>query len=284
MADAPGSAPVPREPAMPKPKLVTSREYKVMLRPELFNGDETAFAAAVGRFWADLGARLARIDIPVEGDFGEVKAIRLIRFFDTDDQGLHGESYIVRERLDTESEERQVTLKFRHPDRYVAGDRVMEAASETAKTKFEEDVKPPFVSVFSFSTTADLDAAAELGTLGDVADIFPGLKDAVDELPWEAPLQLVSGFTAKEVVLAGANILLGKRDIPAECAMVLWYDEGEQDITPVVAEFSFKYGDDQEDYRGSVARDAYDVLTALQNDLTDWVDPNPRTKTSFVYE
>ena len=141
-----------------------------------------------------------------------------------------------------------------------------------------------FSALFSFSTTADLDAAAELGTLGDVADIFPGLKDAVDELPWEAPLQLVSGFTAKEVVLAGANILLGKRDIPAECAMVLWYDEGEQDITPVVAEFSFKYGDDQEDYRGSVARDAYDVLTALQNDLTDWVDPNPRTKTSFVYE
>ncbi|MFM2437607.1 MAG: hypothetical protein RLZ55_418, partial [Actinomycetota bacterium] len=113
---------------------------------------------------------------------------------------------------------------------------------------------------------------------------FPGLQDAVNDLPREEPLQLVAGFTAKEVVLAGAEILLGKRDIPAECALVLWYDEGEEDTTPVVAEFSFKYGDDQEDYRGSVARDAFDVLTALQRDLPSWVDPNPRTKTSFVYE
>ena len=52
----------------------------------------------------------------------------------------------------------------------------------------------------------------------------------------------------------------------------------------MVAEFSFKYGDDQEDYRGSVARDAYDVLTALQNDLTDWSTrtraPRPRSSTS----
>ncbi|MFI0432481.1 MAG: hypothetical protein ACH36H_05020, partial [Candidatus Nanopelagicales bacterium] len=202
---------------MPKPKLVTSREYKVMLKPDLFIGDAAAFSAAVAEFWAALRDRLGTIDIPVSGGFDEVKAMRLIRFFDTGANSLHGESYIVRERLDTVSEEREVTLKFRHPDRYVAGDRVMEAASDTSKTKFEEDVKPPFVSVFSFSTTAPLEAAAELATLGDVADIFPGLQDAVNDLPREEPLQLVAGFTAKEVVLAGAEILLGKRDIPAEC-------------------------------------------------------------------
>lgn len=40
---------------------------------------------------------------------------------------------------------------------------------------------------------------------------------------------------------------------------MLWYDEGEQDATPVVAEFSFTYGDDAEDYRGSVALDAHEV-------------------------
>ncbi len=45
---------------MPKPKLVTSREYKVMLKPDLFDGDEAAFAAAVGEFWTALGERLAQ--------------------------------------------------------------------------------------------------------------------------------------------------------------------------------------------------------------------------------
>jgi hypothetical protein len=33
-----------------------------------------------------------------------------------------------------------------------------------------------------------------------------------------------------------------------------------------------------------VARDAHDVLRAIHTDLGEWVDPEPRTKTVFVYE
>lgn len=268
---------------MAKTRLVTSREYKVMLRAGRFDGEEAAATAAAATFWTELSERLAGLGIGVSGSFGEVRATRLIRFFDTDADDLHARSYIVRERQDAISEERQVTLKFRHPDRYVAADEALEATSDVARTKFEEDVKPPFTSVFSQSTTAPLAADADLATLADVADIFPGLPDAVAGLPLAARLRLVAGFTAKEVVLGGAELLLGKRDLPAECALVLWYDEGEADTTPVVVEFSFKYGNDDEDYRSSVARDAYDVLAVLQQGLSDWVDPHPRTKTSFVY-
>ena len=117
----------------------------------------------------------------------------------------------------------------------------------------------------------------------DVADLFPGLNDDLDELPVAQPLVLVSDFVGHEIVLEGASILLGKKDIASECAVVVWYDQGAQDTTPVVAEFSFKYGDELEDYRGTIARDAYAVLGMLQSSLTDWVDPNPITKTAFVY-
>ncbi|MDQ1248294.1 MAG: hypothetical protein QG597_2666 [Actinomycetota bacterium] len=265
---------------------VTSREYKVMLTPSAFDGDDAAMRATVGRFWADVAAALEPLDIPTAGTFDEVKARRLIRFFDTDEHSLNSDKYIVREREDVNTGEREVTLKFRHPDRYVAADRSMavadSAGASEAKTKFEEDVKPPFVSVFSFSTTAPLASGHVLEQLSDVADLFPGLAEELDEIP-DVPLVLVSDFVAREVVLEGAQLLLGKRDIAAECALVVWYDEGEQDTTPVVVEFSFKYGDDQEDYRGSVARDAYEVLEVLQHGLGDWVDPNPRTKTTFVY-
>jgi hypothetical protein len=64
--------------------------------------------------------------------------------------------------------------------------------------------------------------------------------------------------------------------------MIIWHD----DIAagpPACIEFSYRYGDNDEDYRGSVARDAHDLLGALQTDLSKWVDPNPRTKTAFVY-
>jgi hypothetical protein len=269
---------------MPKRQDVTSREYKVMLTPSRLDGDPAGLLDAVGRFWADVTSALLPLDIPTTGAFTGVKARRLIRFFDTDEHAINGRSYIVREREDIDTGEREVTLKFRHPDRYVAADRSMDAVDASGvKTKFEEDVKPPFVSVFSFSTTQPLESGRILEQLEDVVDLFPGLADVIAELPHDAPLLLVREFVGREIVLEGATMLLGKRDIEAECALVVWYDEGEADTTPVVAEFSFKYGDDAEDYRGSVARDAYEVLRLLQDGMGDWIDPQARTKTAFVY-
>ena len=92
------------------------------------------------------------------------------------------------------------------------------------------------------------------------------------------------GFCARELVLVGGAVLLGRRDVEAGCAMVFWHDDDDATTAPVCVEFSFKYGDDEEDYRGSVARDAHDVLGALHGSLPDWVDPDPRTKTVFVYQ
>ena len=62
----------------------------------------------------------------------------------------------------------------------------------------------------------------------------------------------------------------------------VWHDDaGAVGEKPACVEFSFKYGDDQEDYRGSVARDAHDVLQALGQ--LPWVHPKPTTKTALVY-
>jgi len=269
---------------MVKRQDVTSREYKVMLRASLFDGEEASMRGAVGRFWSDVSRALADLGVPTSGAFETVKAVRLVRFFDTDSHFLHDDDYIVREREDVATGEREVTLKFRHPDRYVASDRSMEASStDGVKTKFEEDVKPPFVSVFSFSTTQPLESGAALKQMSDVAALFPGLADALEDLPHDDPLVLVKDFVGREVVLEGALLQLGSRDIEAECALVVWYDEVEEDTTPVVVEFSFKYGDEEEQYRASVAKDAYTVLGLLQNGLSEWVDPQPRTKTAFVY-
>lgn len=169
---------------MAKRENVTSREYKVMLRARLFDGDEQQMHSAIDSFWADLTAALAGMDIPCEGSFAQVKARRLIRFFDTDEHRINADQYIVREREDLDTGEREVTLKFRHPDRYVAADRRMDPAdAREAKTKFEEDVKPPFVSVYSFSTTQPLQSGSVLGQVQDVADLFPGLADDLSELP-----------------------------------------------------------------------------------------------------
>lgn len=268
---------------MAKRQDVTSREYKVVLAAERFTGDEAAMREAAATFWRELGTALADLGIATKGSFDVIKARRLVRFFDTDEHRLHDDSYIVREREDVLTGEREITLKFRHPDRYIAADRSMEGRSPDAKTKFEEDVKPPFVSAFSFSTTQPLKSGHVLEQLGDVAKLFPGLADAIDDLPVDAPLVLVRDFVGHEVVLEGAFLELGGGDVEGECAFVVWYDQGEEDTTPVIVEFSFKYGDGQGQFRSQVAKDAYAALGLLQQGLPQWVDPEPVTKTAFVY-
>jgi hypothetical protein len=264
--------------------VVASREYKVMLLPERFAGDEGQARLAIDRFWSEVGRVLAPLDIPTEGSFEEVKAHRRIRYFDTVESGFNGQRYIFRERIDVDTGEREVTLKYRHPDRYVAQDRDMDAKVERdVETKFEEDVKPPFVSVFSFSTTVGVDPDKQIARVEQVLDLFPGLARELRAMDDEAELSVVHEFCARELVLVGANLLLGKRDIDAECAMVIWHDDDDVSTSPVCVEFSFKYGDDQEDYRGTVTRDAHDVLRALHTGLPEWAHPDPKTKTAFVY-
>jgi hypothetical protein len=262
---------------------VKSREYKVMLLPEPFAGDEAQIRQAAGRFWGDVKAVLEPLDIPVEGAFDEVKAHRRIRFFDTAEETFNSQRYIFRERVDVDSGDRELTLKYRHPDRYAASDRDMEAKSErSAETKFEEDVKPPFVSVFSYSTSVAVDNDLDISNVRQVLDVFPGLANELARVD-EGDLAVVRTFCARELVLVGASVLLGKRDIEAECALVVWHDDDDVETPPVCVEFSFKYGQDDEDYRGSVTRDAHEVLQALSANLPDWVHPEPRTKTAFVY-
>jgi hypothetical protein len=255
-----------------------------MLKPERFAGTEDEVRLVVDAFWQEVGRLLEQLDIPTEGAFDEVKAHRRIRFFDTAERGLNGRRYILRERIDVESEERQVTLKYRHADRYVAQDRDLDAKHhEDAESKFEEDVKPPFVSVFSYSTSVKVDADHDFGQVEKVTDLFPGLAGELEDID-SGDLAVIRDFCARELVLVGASVLLGKRDIEAECAMVIWHDDDDPDTPPVCVEFSFKYENEEEDYRGSVARDAYDVLQVLGTKLTDWVHPDPVTKTAFVYE
>ena len=266
-------------------RLVVSREYKVMLLPERFAGSEDDSRHAVDAFWADVGRVLEEIDVPTEGSFDEVKAHRRIRFLDTAERSLNGHRYIFRERVDVTSDEREVTLKYRHADRYVAQDRDMDSKvkGDDAETKFEEDVKPPFVSVFSYSTSVKIDSDRRFELVEDIAELFPGLSAKLDDLDGGDGLAVVGEFCARELVLVGASLLLGKRDAAAECAMVIWHHDDDASTPPVCVEFSYKYGDDDEDYRGTVARDAHDVLRALATGLPVWVHPEPATKTAFVY-
>src|SRR5262249_24084285 len=151
--------------------------------------------------------------------------------------------YIFRERIGIDDKSREVTLKFRHPDRYIASDRCMDAQKGSrAKTKFEEDIKPPFQHLFSYSTSQMIQSDRRGGRIKDVLQLYPGLKESLTGFADEEPLGVVDDFTARELVIGGASVQLGKtHNVSSGCVLAIWYDNSDSNGNSVVAEFSFKY-------------------------------------------
>ena len=140
--------------------------------------------------------------------------------------------------------------------------------------------------MFSHSTTQRIEPTRSLDTLKDLSHFYPGIRQELERLEKDTPIEVVDKFTARELVVGGAEMQLGKsRKIPAECVLVIWYDHAKQSKgeSPVVVEFSFKYGDGGEDYGGGSVRRAYETFNVLQHGLPDWVDKASKTKTAFVY-
>jgi hypothetical protein len=123
-----------------------------------------------------------------------------------------------------------------------------------------------------------------LRTLGGVAGLFPDISHRLDGFRADRTLTAVNSFTAREVVIAGGRLRIGKTPrADTECALVVWYDHHARHSKPVAVELSFRYGDKNGNYGGGMSRRAFDIFHALQTRLKRWVDPRPRTKTAFVY-
>jgi hypothetical protein len=130
---------------------VTSREYKIMLNKERFIGSEDVLLERAKKFWGLFKDAIDDRVLDTDKSLNKIKKRRTIRFYDSEDRRLRANNYAFRERIDLSSGHREVTLKFRHPDRYVAQDRNMHATDrDEGETKFEEDIKPPFENSTAF--------------------------------------------------------------------------------------------------------------------------------------
>ena len=264
---------------------VISREYKVMLNQDCFVSSQLNLIELSGEFWQDFKDAIKDIVIDTDGSLNHIKKRRNVRFYDSTDHHLRGNNYVFRERVALDTGKREVTLKYRHPDRYISQDRDMTAAViENGKTKFEEDIKLPFKKLYSFSTKQPISDDKNINKLKDIGKLYPGLKKGLKSYQKDVPIDLVGGFTARELVITGADFQIRKNPkVEAECALIAWYDDSCGEDTPILVEFSFKYENEREEYDGEAAQRAYDVFARLNNTLGKWVDSEELTKTSYVY-
>ena len=259
---------------------VTSREYKLMLQPQQFAYNTEA--SDVADF---LQAAEAAIEQAISRNLSGSEYLahsREVKFFDTEGScELHNLGYSFRERI--ENSDSEVTLKFRSPDRYIADFEDLSAANSQAETKLESDIgsssASSFKVVYSHSTTAP--NTRTINHMDDINDQFPGFDDDYG-FSNSLDLELVGGLSIHEQVYKGVEIDLGQYD--AEISLTLWYNgTPTASETPVVAEVSFKYEDSSADYSRNVVNRAKVAFEALQS-LTNWTDPDAKTKTQFVYD
>lgn len=258
-----------------KPPRVISREYKIMMDHRLF----TDRKAAIDSFLVELKLLTAQAGVGFGCDELKSKK-REIVFLDSQDSTILLNGYVLRKRTEIESADVEYTLKYRSPDRYLAASaKIQPADQKKAKIKLEEDISSPFRVQFSHSGTISGPKKSPT-TISDAAEIFPGLAELNRDgelCPGTTRLHTVNAMTMFERVIKGPWLDL--TDTRAEIALILW-SNGEAG-RPLVAEFSFRYEDKDENYPETTVRKAKYLFELLQR--LDWFLPEGKTKTQFAY-
>jgi hypothetical protein len=172
---------------------VTSREYKLMLNVDRFRDRRQASQEFFGLLDFLVGKEGGSVE-----EAQDEEESRRTSYLDTPEVALHQQGFALRLREEgDDAKVFQVNLKYRDPDRYVSASQDV-SSPQADKTKFEEDILPPFTSRFSHSTSIESGTLPELGSMKKVMDLFPGLRDL--DIDKDAAVKRVNDFEALEVV------------------------------------------------------------------------------------
>jgi hypothetical protein len=261
---------------------VTSREYKLMLNVDRFmdrDQGSQVFLNVIEFLIKKAGGTI------VENQ--DEKERRQTSYLDTPELALRQHGFALRLREEVKADEFQINLKYRDPDRYISAAQDL-SSPQADKTKFEEDILPPFASKFAHSTSIKTTAMPDLSRMQKVISFFPGLKKLnIDE---NTAVKTIHDFKAVEVVRKLCKFQFGAPPTVKAC-LSFWYLTEKKNDWPLVGEFSFDYDmanseadeDKLEMYPRQVVEGANRFFSALQNQA-GWLNFSITTKTAFALE
>jgi len=273
--------------AQPTADGLTSREYKVLLRSERFGSP----ADAANEFW-DLALQTAiESEVRATGTMDERKE-REVSFRDTPKHRLRCEYKLVyRERVKLKDgeldDEKKVTLKFRGDDQEEAAEQdVSPAMGKEEPTKLEEDIVPEFegdtVALdprYSHSGTTEIDTSEMMKKIKHLRQVYPTLEGL--SIKGKKRLSRVNDFTAHEVKIEGGGLVFGV-STESDASFSLWHEDDPKGPL-LAAEFSFSYDLEDQSEGAEAAARSFFLKLVERGRAADWVDPDPRTKTSIAY-
>lgn len=264
---------------------INSREFKLMLNTTAFINRNEGIKKLSNILQFQLKNQNGEFE---ENDIEEKN--RLTRYLDTSRYDLDAKKFLFRVREEKETNGYNVTLKCRHPDRYVSALYDLSSSMKNMKTKFEEDIITPFVSKFSLSAEFQDKREPKFDTIEEFRTLFPKLN-GLDKVPSTESLKKVNNFEAMEVSCKiGKIVFENKKDVNAY--LNLWYISNEEKV-PVIVEFTYNYSakDRDSDSNGilleefprSLVKEGDKLYLALQEQRIVDLDV-AKTKTEYAYQ
>ena len=195
-------------------------------------------------------------------------------------------------RIREERNKFDITLKCRHPDRYISASYDLSHPAVHPRLrfkgfKFEEDITTPFYSKFSSQAKFEDRKNPELKTFQDILSIYPNLKSL--GITPDKNLKRVNKFVAKEISYKLGDIVFGDGNkIVSEMSM--WY-LSDKDKSPVIVELDFDCNAQEivesnqkslEEFPLSLIENVSNLYSSLQRErFVDLVIS--KTKTEYAY-
>jgi uncharacterized protein YjbK len=277
-------------------KSLDSREFKLILKPNLFkefNSGVKKVQEVIDREVKKLNGKFKSRDSDLELKH------RITYYLDTSDFRLNSKNFFLRIREDKKSRKYDVTLKCRHPDRYISSAYDL-SDLKIYDTKFEEDIIAPHISKFSVSVNFEQDRKPKFGSIEELRSMFPGL---ISYDLGHGKLLKVNNFEAEEIsVKLGKIVYDGKKsnnkdDNKVTLFLNLWYSPKNESV-PAIVEFTYSYKDVRhspsmsnksnkddkfiEEFPLSIVRNTYEFYRSIQKTKVADLDAS-KTKTEFAY-
>lgn len=265
---------------------ITSREFKIMLKARKFENRDKVIKKKV---IPAINCQLQKVGGYIKEDIEE-KECR-VWYLDTKQHELNN-NYNFFLRVREERNRYDITLKCRHPDRYISASYDLEHPSDHSGLefkgfKFEEDITTPFHSKFSSQAKFEDRKNPELRIFQDILSIYPKLDLNISP---DENLKKVNKFVANEISYKLGDIVFSNGNTVV-FEMSMWYIS-DKSKSPVIVELDFDCKADKivntdqmslEEFPPTLVKNLNILYSSLQReDIVDLLIT--RTKTEFAYE
>jgi hypothetical protein len=265
---------------------IISRELKLMLKAKNFdNGSKTIKKKVIPAIKSQIQKQGGNLYEDIEENECRVW------YLDTQRHELNrNHNFFLRIR--EEQNRYDITLKCRHPDRYISASYDLSHPADHHRLKFkgfkfEEDITTPFYSKFSSQAKFEDHKKPEIKTFQDIISIYPDLKSLT--ITPDKNLKKVNKFVAKEISYKLGDVVFGDGNkIVSEMSM--WY-LSDKDKHPVIVELDFDCNAQEtakpnqmslEEFPLSLIKNVNNLYSSLQREKI--VDLGiSKTKTEFAY-